>query len=675
MYGGTKSIAAATLLLLSAAGLHADTDVPSAVARGSGRAYGRLPLAFEPNVGQAQRDVKFLSRAAGYTVFLTATEAVLSLGDSTDPPLRTIFAGANQSARVTAADPLGGRSNYLIGNDPRQWHTDVPQFGKVRYEAIYRGIDLVLYGTERHLEYDFIVAPHADPSAIALSIAGANAVASDVNGDLLITMASRSIQMPHPVAYQEIGGRRSNVAVRYGVRGRMVRFEIGSYDRRQALVIDPLVLAASSYLGGSGWDEPNDLAIDAAGNAYIAGYTSGGFPVTAGGALGRGGYDAFVTKIDRSGSAVVYSTVFGGSSFDNSAAIAVDGAGAVYMAGGTTSADFPTTGATPSALHGPGDAFVVKLDPTGASFVFSTLIGGSNYEDATDIALGPSGDIYIAGTTLSGDLPMVNAAQPSFGGGLFDVFVMRLDPTGSRVVYSTYLGGSDNEYAPSLAVGGDGSAYVVGPTQSPDFPTVNALMPSFHGGFLGDAFVTKLNADGSSLIFSTYLGGAGQESAADVTVDSSGNAYIVGFTDSYDYPLVGGIPRTNYYSYPDAFVTKLDASGTSIVFSARLGGAFSDTAVRVALDADRNVYIAGATSSEDFPVKSALQSTYGGGWDDGFVAKVNAQGSAVIFASYLGGSAHDYISGLAVDGSGAMYVAGVNMSKELEADNSFLWEH
>jgi len=672
MLGATaKLFATTTVLLASFTGLRADSHHEGPKTVGRDRGYGRLPLAFEPNQGQARADVRFISRADGYAVWATTTEAILVFGDPTAPLVRTSFVGANRATVVRGVDPLAGVSNYLIGNDRRQWHTGIPQFGRVRYDGIYPGVDLVLYGNQRQLEYDFVVSPRADPGAIALSIDGADSIGLEANGDLVIATQSRSVRMPRPVAYQDIDGRRRDVSVSYRVRKNTVTFGIGAYDGGSTLVIDPLVVAASTYLGGAGADEPNDLAIDAAGNAYVTGYTTGGFPATTGRPVPGGGYaDAFVTKIDASGSSVVYSTVFGGSAFDNAHAIAVDASGAVYVAGGTTSPDFPAVAAIRSTLLGAEDGFVAKLDPSGASFVYSTLLGGSAIDEFTDLALSASGEVYLAGTTTSTDLPAADGAQKSFGGGTFDAFAMKVNAAGSQVMYSTYLGGSGDEYVPSIAVDAGGSAYLVGPTGSADFPIVNGLQPVFHGGFLGDAFVTKLTADGSAFVYSTYLGGAGQDSATDVTVDSSGNVYVVGNTDSYNFPLVGGIAPTNYSSYPDAFVTALDARGTTILFSARLGGSNSDGAIRVALDADRNVYIAGFTSSPDFPVTSGLQSTFSGGGSDGFVIKVNPRGSGVMFSSYLGGSSLDAISGLALGSSGAVYVAGTTTSADFPTRNA-----
>ena len=639
--------------------------------------YGSLPLAFEPNQGQSDSRVRFLSRGDGYTVFLTESGAVLTVDDGTGTAIRTSLIGAGP-AHIYGADPLSGRSNYIIGNDPRRWHTGVPQFGKVRYEGIYAGIDLLFYGNQRQLEYDFIVSPHHQPSAIRLAIDGAQSVRLDSNGDLVLGTRSQPIRMQRPIAYQEIEGTRRFVAVRYRLMGgHTVGFDVAPYDTRAALVIDPLVLVHSSYLGGFGWDEPNDMALDAAGNIYVTGLTEGlEFPITPGGQLSTSvsSVNAFVTKIDPSGSSIIYSTIFGGGGFENPHAIAIDASGAAVVAGGTTSADFPSVGGGQTELLGPEDAFLVKLSPSGTAVVYATLLGGSAADEFTDLSITSSGEVYAVWTTLSVDFPVRNAVQPSFAGGTFDMFAVKLNADASQVMYATYLGGSGDESGPSLAVDSEGSALIVGATRSTDFPTANALQPTFRGGsggFYPDAFITKLSSDGSSFVYSTYLGGLTWDGANDVAVDASGNAYVVGSTDSGDFPRVGGIPRTNYYAYPDAFVAKINSTGSALLLSTTLGGSYSDGAGRVGLDATGNVWIAGSTSSEDFPVRSPFQAAFAGGWDDGFVAKLNPQGSSLLSSTYFGGSAHDYISAIAIDATGSVLVAGVTSSPDLHTLNPF----
>ena len=404
--------------------------------------YGNLPLAFEPNQGQSDSRVRFLSRGSGYTVFLTETGPVLAIDGPAGSAIRASVLNA-RPARIEGANPLPGHTNYIIGNDPRRWRTGIPQFGQVRYSGIYPGVDLLFYGNQRQLEYDFIVSPRRDPSSIKLAIDGAQSVRLDSNGDLLIDTPSRPVRMQRPIAYQDIEGVRRPVAVRYRLtRGRTVGFDVGRYDRNAALVIDPLVLVHSSYLGGFGWDEPNDMALDAAGNIYVTGLTEGrGFPVGEGGQLTTSvsSINAFVIKIDSSGASVLYSTIFGGSGFDNSYAVAVDASGAAVVAGGTGSADFPAAGGLQTELRGSDDGFLVKLAPNGTSLVYSTLFGGSDADAINDLALAASGDVYLTGRTQSVDLPIRSAAQSSFGGGLADLFAAKLNADATQLIYSTYL--------------------------------------------------------------------------------------------------------------------------------------------------------------------------------------------------------------------------------------------
>jgi hypothetical protein len=639
---------------------------------------GNLPLAFEPNQGQSDSRVRFLSRGNGYTLFLTDTGPVLAIDGPPGSAIRASVLDA-QPARIEGANPLPGHTNYIVGSDPRRWRTGIPQFGQVRYTEIYPGVDLLFYGNQRQLEYDFVVSPRRDPSAIKLAINGAQSLRLDSNGDLLIGTRSRPVRMQRPIAYQDVGGVRRPIAVRYRLmRGRTVGFDVGRYDTNAALVIDPLVLVHSSYLGGFGWDEPNDMTLDAAGNIYVTGLTEGrGFPVSEGGQLTTSvsSINAFVTKIDSSGSSVLYSTIFGGSGFENSYAVAVDASGAAVVAGGTDSLDFPTAGGLQAGLRGNDDGFLVKLAPDGTSFIYSTLFGGSDSDYISHVALAPSGDVYLAGRTQSIDLPIRSAVQPSFGGGMSDAFAAKLNADASQLIYSTYLGGGSEESGARMALDAAGSVFLVGSTRSHDFPTANALQPAFHpgpsGGFYPDAFVTKLSPNGSSLVYSTYLGGSTWDGAGGVAVDGSGNAYVVGTTDSWEFPRVGGIPRTNFAAYPDAYLAKFNSTGSALLFSTTLGGSRWDAGARVALDPVGNVWIAGWTESEDFPVKSAFQSAFAGGWDDGFVAKLTPQGSSLLASTYFGGSAHEYITGLAIDAAGSVIITGATSSTDLPVRNAF----
>jgi Beta-propeller repeat/Abnormal spindle-like microcephaly-assoc'd, ASPM-SPD-2-Hydin len=668
--------------------------------------YGKLPLSFEANQGQADARVKFLSRTGGYSLFLTADEAVLTLRgkktkqsspqglaadrlaadrlrpvsgyrfsdtassakldaplgagqrpstSSADPEvvatggvLRMKLRNANPAAKVTGEDELAGTSNYFIGNDPAKWRTKVPTYAKVKYEGIYPGIDLVYYGHQRELEYDFVLQPGASPQSIRLGIVGANQLRLE-HGDLVLTGAGGDVHLRSPHIYQEANGVRQEVRGGYVMKSKSeVGFEVAAYDRRRALVIDP-VLAYSTYLGdgvdggGLGVSGPG-IAVDSAGNAYVTGTTySTDFPtVNPLQPTNHGELDAFVTKINADGTALVYSTYLGGSGGDHGTGIAVDSAGNAYVTGSTDSTDFPTANAfqaTPP-LSGFRDAFVTKINANGTALVYSTYLGGSSDNGGVDIAVDSTGHAYLTGFTSSPDFPTKNAIQAAYGGGEVDAFVTKINALGSALVYSTYLGGSLREWSSGIAVDSGGRAYVTGFTESTDFPTKNALQPTNHGGpgingeGAGDAFVAKINAAGSALVYSTYLGGNDDDQGFGIAVDSTGNAYVTGETFSTDFPTMNAIQPTcaRCPLVSEAFVTKISATGSALLYSTYLGNG-GGMGLGIAVDASGNAYVTGS----------------------GFVSNINAGGTAFIYFTYLGG----WFNRVAVDPTDSAYLVGV----------------
>ena len=654
--------------------------------------YGKLPLSFEPNQGQADGRVQFESHTSGYSLFLTPDEAVLILSgkklsgkklggkkieessaaeNKNSPALRMKLRNANPPpAQVMGMEELAGTSNYFVGNNPAKWRTNVPTYAKVRYESIYSGIDLVYYGTGGQLEYDFILAPGADPRRIAFDIKGADRIRRDALGDLILTMGRDEIRWHKPVAFQEKDGARQEIAAHYAIADKSVTFELAKYDSSLPLYIDPLIY--STFLGGFGYDAGFGIAVDSEGNAYITGTTtSTDFPTTSPlqSANGGGPQDAFVTKLNAFGSALVYSTYLGGNGFDGAGAIVVDGAGNAYVAGSTNSTDFPTMNPLQLANGGGFDGFLVKLNPAGSALLYSTYLGGSADDSVSAIALAQdnSGDIYIAGETSSTDFPTMNPIQPSYGGGSSDAFVAKINKAGSALLYSTYLGGSGTpggDIGSGIAVDKDGNAYVTGATNSTDFPTKNPLQPAFGGG-LQDAFVTKINASGTSLVYSTYLGGsgAGNESGYGIAVDGEGNAYVTGATSSSNFPTMNPLQPNFGGGQFDGFVAKLNSSGSALVYSTYLGGQSSDAGTAIAVDSNGVAYITGSTESKNFPTKYALQPALNMTEDDAFVAKLNAAGSALLYSTYLGGKEFDYGNGIAIDGMGNAYVVGTTTSK------------
>jgi Beta-propeller repeat len=418
--------------------------------------YGNLPLHFEPNQGQSAATVRFLARGPGYTLFLTPTEALLRLRPATapttdtaeEPPaggdtvLRMQLVHANPQPQVSGGDPLPGQSHYFLGNDQAQHYIHVPHYAQVTYTAIYPGIDLVFYGNQRHLEYDFVVAPGADPWAIVLRFEGADHLTVDAQGDLVLHLAGGALRLHKPLVYQETDGVRQEIPGSYQfTTAQEVRFQIGTYDATRPLVIDP-VLSYSTYLGGNGQDSGLAIAVDADGSAYIAGKTTSNFPTHNPLQPNPGGSsDAFVTKLNATGSALVYSTYLGGSGNDEARAIAVDSQGNAYVTGVTASANFPRVNPFQTALSGTNDAFVAKLDATGSALVYSTYLGGSsNVDEGRGIAVDTTGHAYVTGQTTSVSFPPVTPLRLGIIGSS-DAFVAKLQPTGSALVYLTYLGG------------------------------------------------------------------------------------------------------------------------------------------------------------------------------------------------------------------------------------------
>jgi beta-propeller repeat-containing protein/ASPM-SPD-2-Hydin domain-containing protein/centrosomal CEP192-like protein len=661
--------------------------------------YGKLPLAFEANYGQTNSRVKFLSRGQSYTLFLTSTEAVLALqnysvakqrspkheGITTDTSaanvtaLRMNLVGACPNPRIDGTALLPGKSNYFIGNDPAKWRTNVPMYAKVSYKDIYPGVDLVYYGNQGELEYDFVVAPGADLTRVRLSIDGAKKLETDAHGNLILDLAGAKVQLLKPIVYQQMAGGRKEVASRYVLHGRRVAgFEVAAYDRNEPLIIDP-VLSYSTYLGGSSGAFGNAIAVDSEGNAYVTGGTaSTDFPTKNPAQSASGGNtDVFVTKLDPTGSNLVYSTYLGGTGADNGNGIAVDSSGNAYVTGLTQSLNFPTKNPIQAIPPGGSDAFVAKLDSTGSVLVYSTYLGGSGDDTGNGIAADVSGNAYVAGKTGSINFPTKNPLQSASVGG-DDAFVAKLDPTGSGLVYSTYLGGSFFDEARGIAVDATGNAYVTGDTSSSDFPTKNPFQPTQNGST--NAFVTKLDPTGSTLVYSTYLGGVSFDQGNGITVDSGGNAYVTGAAQSANFPTKNPLQAALKGS-TNAFVTKFDPTGSVLVFSTYLGGSGNegDLGEGIAVDSTGNIYVSGLTSSSDFPLSNPIQSSfvaqscdfYGYGpytcGNTAFVTEFNAAGSALVFSTYMGAVGGNFEDGrgIAVDAAGNVYVVGFSPSTNL----------
>lgn len=527
------------------------------------RALSLLPLHFEANQGQAALPVTFFSRGQGYGLFFTPTAAVLrlrpghatadSLTDAQSAVLRLRWAGANPAPVVTGADALPGRVNYFKGGEPAGWLTNLTTYAKVRYADVYPGVDLVFYGSEqRRLEFDWIVAPGRDPGVIQLAVEGADRASLTPAGDLILETAAGEVRLHKPVIYQWANGARHEVDGGFcvtaelppprletaGERTWLVSFKVANHDSALPLIIDP-VLSYASYLGGSDNDGANAVAVDAAGNAYIAGTTtSTDFPTNNAVDADLGERDAFVVKLNADGS-LAYATYFGGIWGEAGLAIAVDDLGRAHVTGVTDSPaeGFPLVNAfqPTTDMGGRPDAFVVKLSPTGDALVFSTFLGGNGEDEGRGIALDASNNVVVVGKTRSTNFPIADPLQPVPGGGV-DVFVAKLSADGSALLKSTYLGGGGDDYVNGVAVDASGNICLAGWTTSTNFPTANALQAGFGGGE-ADAFIARLNPSGSALVYSTYLGGSGGDWAdGGVALDAAGNAHVAGRTYSSDFP-------------------------------------------------------------------------------------------------------------------------------------------
>jgi hypothetical protein len=571
-------------------------------------------------------------------------------------------------------DPLEGRVNYLIGNDPSRWLTSIPTYGRVQFANVYSGIDLVYYGRQGKLEYDFIVMPGADPAAIRMSFEGQQGMELDASGNLILHTAMGDLVKQAPVIYQDSAAGRQAVEGHYVLSADgTISFAIGHYDVTRPLVIDP-ILVFSTYLGGNGSDDALALAVDADQNAYITGATTstnlstlGVFQPDYGGngtSVIRQG-DAFVTKLNAAGTAVVFTTYLGGAGSDWGTGIAVDGSKNVYVTGNTISSNFPLQNPTQSTFGGNtdfGDAFVAKLSPSGTSLLFSTYLGGSSYEQALGIAVDSGQNIYATGATASSNFPTHNALQSTFGGGgsQGDAYVTKFNSS-NAIVYSTYFGGNSDEVGWSILPDSAGNAWVAGYTRSANFPTQNPFQSMLGGG--DDGALWQISSDGSTLIYSSYFGGSGTDSFTGIARDDVGNLYLTGYTTSTNFPTLNPLqPSLAGGNFADAFVTKFNPTASALAYSTYLGGsgstfgAFLNYGTGIAV-LNGEAYVTGITRSSSFPTADPFQSNLGGD-ADAFVARLNASGTALILSSYLGGAGADLGRAIAVDAEGGIYVAG-----------------
>jgi hypothetical protein len=521
--------------------------------------HARLPLAFEKQPGGSGE--RFVARGQGYVIGLDAGKATIRVTSS----LSLEFAGASPSHAVVG-DELPGKVNYIRGNDPRKWQIGLSTYARVAYPDTYPGIDVVYYGNQQQLEFDLVVKPGADPAAIRLKIGGAAKLSIDGSGAL----DAGDVTIALPRIYQEVNGVKNSVAGHYAIAGRdEVAFKVDPWDRTRPLVIDP-TLAYSALFGGSqAYNYGRAIGIDSLGNILIAGYT-----------------------------------------------------GAV---------DFPTVDAAQNGLDGNQDAFVSKIDPTGTALIFSTYLGGSSYDNAYGLAVDSTNSVWVTGMTGSSDFPVLNAAQSAFGGGT-DAFVAKLSATGA-LQFSTFLGGAAGESANAIAVDGNNNGYITGYTYGA-FPTTAGALSA------GGTFAAKYGS-GGALVYSALLP---VSTGLGIAVDSAGDAYVTGTTDSGPFTGMppGGAQTTNNGN-GDAFVAKLDPFGASLIYFTFLGGTGFDQGTAIAVDAMGDAYVAGQTNSTGLATSQSAQQALAGGYDR-FAAELNPSGSKFTYITYLGGIRQDYLT-------------------------------
>lgn len=638
--------------------------------------FASFPLTFVPNVGQTRDEIHFVSCKPGCQIGFSSTEVLFvftrtnARNETLGTALSLQFIDANRSVRITGRREDSNKSHYFLGNDPANWRTDLSNYREIVYEELWPGVDLVFIGDNGRLKYDVVVKPGAKLEHIRFLYRGAEPLSLDDEGNLQIHTSLGTLIEEKPISYQIIDGRKVEVESRFQLLDGKDAYAYGfaisnEYRPDLELIIDPMFLLYSTYLGGSDTDIGYSIAVDNQDNAYVTGQTlSFDFPIAPGAFQpGKDGASSvFVTKLNAAGTALVYSTFLGGSSADLGRGITIDSTGSAYVTGQTLSPDFPiTAGAFQPFIGGTQDAFVAKLSPSGGSLVYSTFLGGEGVDTGFAIAVNNAGNAYVAGGTSSFDFPVINEIQTFIANE--HAFVTKFNVDGSTLEFSTLLGGIGLDEAHSIAVDGSGSAYVTGTTTSPDFPTTPGAFQISLTGVIA-VFVSKISAFGSVLEYSTYLTGNGDDEGRGIAVDELGQAYVTGSTTSLDFPTTPGAFRPGYNGgASDAFVTKLSSEGNYLVYSTFLGGSESDAGNGIALRSGF-AYVTGSTTSHNFPTTPDALDHFPRGGGDAFVTQLNIQGNEVVFSSYIGGSSSDVGNAIAVDSTGCVFVTGQTFSND-----------
>ncbi|MEP6794628.1 MAG: SBBP repeat-containing protein [Saprospiraceae bacterium] len=573
---------------------------------------------------------------------------------------------ANASSTSKGIEKSTAYYNYFMRNDRDKWISEVALYQEALLRDVYDNIDERYYFESGNIRYDFIVKPNADPGQIQMAIEGSLQTFINEKGDLVFTTRFGEVKQAGLFTWQEKNGVKQKVVSRFEKDDHgIVSIQVGIYDRSKPLIIDPLVY--STYIGGSSFDDANAIAVNESGNAYITGSTSSAtYPTTAGAydESYTGNSDVFVTKLNNSGSALVYSTFIGGSGYENAYALTIDGSGNAYITGTTASTDYPVTGgAYDLSINGLHDCFVTELNSNGSALIYSTFFGGSAYDEAYAIAKDANGNVYVTGETESTNYPTSGGALSTVKQGFWDSFVTTFNSSGSALIYSTYLGGTGEDFGFGIAVDVSNNAYVTGYTDSSDYPTTAGVFDETFNQ-ADDVFVTKLNSNGSALLYSTFLGGIGSDRCYSITTDANGNAYVTGRTNFSDYPVTAGAFDQTANGGGDVFVTKLNSSASALIFSTFLGGNGNEFGYDIAIDGSENVYISGLTSSSNFPTTAGAYNTSNNGDNDIFVSRLNGSGSVLLYSSFIGGSLEEGGRSIAIDANGIAYITGFTESDD-----------